>query len=140
MPQLQYRITADDRLHVRSYINDQIKFLTIEYNKDVDRSEAKKAWDELNEKKYTADQLQTWCDQYLSKAGWSKMRIAVRKRRQRWAQVDETKTITISVQAHNLLRQLAERDQVTFSEVLEKVLARNLANAQGAMARKRAPR
>lgn len=140
MPQVQYRITSEDRIHARFYIDDQLKSLMIEFKKDVERSEAIKAWQTINASKYTADQLQNWCDRFVSKSSWSKLRIAVRKRRQRWNRVDETKTVTISIQAYNLLRRISERDQATFSEVLEKVLARNLANAQGALARRRNPK
>ena len=75
--------------------------------------------------------LNSWCKKYLSDADRGKLKVAVRKRRERWRRGDEKKTITISAKAHKVLTQISKRDNVTFSQALENYLGKALNSARG---------
>ncbi len=83
-----------------------------------------RAFTESKGRKNKAESLNLWAEKYLSSEEWNKLKTAVRKRRQRWANDDDQKTVTISAKAHKLLSRIANRDEVTFSEVLEHYLAK----------------
>lgn len=141
MPRLQYRVTKDDYHHVRAYLSERMESVEIfkEGSQWNDWAAAREEFREFFQRS-SPDKLQRWCEQYLNEDTWAKLKTALRQRRRRWAKFEDLKTITISAKAHKLLQRLAERDGATFSEVLEKVLARNLANAGTAMARKQKSR
>ena len=67
-----------------------------------------------------ADSIEEW----LSSAQWTQLKNAVRAARRRQADLsrDPTKHVTLPHRAWLMLHELAERDEVTLSELIEKKL------------------
>ena len=109
------------------YLVDKLQTQLLEVALQLSSAEAKAEYFGIvhgGQRKGRAERLKAWCEKYLTKAEWLKLKSAVRKRRERWAMHDEVKTITISLKAHQLLSRIATRDNVTFSDVLERVLGK----------------
>ncbi len=131
MPRTKYQITADDCQHARFYLSGKLRNYDIEID---DYAKAEKDYQEATlakGRKKEAELLNAWAEKYLASEEWHKLKAAIRKRRQRWEHYGEQKTITISTKAHKLLNRIAERDQVTFSEVLEHYLSKAIRSSRG---------
>jgi len=135
MPRAKYQITEDDFQHASFYLSGRLRNYGIEFTDSVNSSKAERQYYEATEaksRKKKAESLNLWAEKYLSSQEWTKLKVAVRKRRQRWSTYDEQKTVTISAKAHKLLSRVAERDQVTYSEALEHYLAKAIRSSRGA--------
>lgn len=130
MPRAKYNITTDDFLHANFCLSGRLRNHTIEFDEDVSPLDAekdyRKAVDHKRPKKQQAELLNAWCEEYLSSVEWTKLKAAIRKRRERYDRFGDLKTVTISTRAHKLLSRVADRDEVTYSEVLEHYLAKAL--------------
>ena len=76
---------------------------------------------QIRNKPDKATALTDWCREVLSASQWSKLRSSVRKRRQRWQNFDTQLTITISRSAHAKIVRLANRDNVTIMQIVDRL-------------------
>src|SRR6266568_4249989 len=67
----------------------------------------------------TASKLQQWCDRFLDAAQWKQLHVVIRTTRR---DASQTRTVRLSTSASALLHDLAEREQLTLSETIEKYL------------------
>jgi len=116
------------------YIGDRLRNWRIDYieeahgdpegdfYKAVDQSKHKPAARVAN--------LNAWCEKYLPTEEWTKLKHAIRKRRQRDERYGEQTTVTISTEAHKYLSRVAERDDVTLSEAVEYYLGKAWSNTR----------
>lgn len=128
MARPKYTITAADVVHAGTYLANRLRNLDVRFGDDVSLRTAERAFTEavaVPRKEKRAVQVNAWCEKYLSSAEWATLKLAIRKRRERRVRTD-LKTVTISARAHDLLSKVAERDEVTYSEVLEKYLLKAL--------------
>ncbi len=126
MPRSKYKIIAEDVIHATEYITSRLQLLALDLG-DASSRTAKKAFDEAVEdrsKDERAFRLNDWCEKYLSSEEWTKLKTSIRKRRERKTRKGEIESVTISSKAYALLRKLAKRDNVTYSETLEKYLGK----------------
>ena len=140
MPREEYSITTDDENHATFYLGDRLRNRDLRFQDSDFYSSAESDFRTAVDKKTTQARiaaLNSWCKNYLSDADNRKLKVAVRKRRERWRRGDETKTITISAKAHKVLRQISKRDNVTFSQALENYLGKALNFARGTSNRRK---
>ncbi len=134
MPRDNYVITSDDEFHATFYLSGRLRNYGFKFRDSVSSAQAEgdyRAATSEKTKSARAGALNVWCERYLSKADWRRLKTAVRKRRERWRRSEETKTVTLSAKAHNLLTQVSKRDNVTFSQALEHYLSKVLNSARG---------
>jgi len=134
MPRPRYRITVDDFLHAEFCLSLRIRSFRIKFEKGVSSIDAQAEYDiavRTKEKRQRLELLNTWCEKYLGRAEWTKLKSAVRKRRERFRRCDDQKSVTITAKAHRLLLQLSKRDNVTFSEILEHYLGNAVNSNRG---------
>jgi len=133
MPRKKYCVADSDYTHARFYLADKLRNYGIQFAEEVSIVNASDEFFALTgdgERKGRANRLNSWCEKYLNGHEWRKLKTAIRKRRERWGHNNDTKSITISPEAHKLLSRIAERDNVTFSEVLESVLLKTANSAR----------
>ncbi len=143
MPRTKYQITADDCIHAELYLSRQLRNYEIEFRDDADLLNAESEYRDATsgrEKTSRAQHLNEWCEKHLTSADWNRLKSAIRKRRERTQHFDEQKTLTVSATSHYLLSKLAQRDDVTYSEVLEHYLSKALNSNRGRPPRRRQPR
>lgn len=143
MPRTKYVITVDDCIHAELYLSRQIRNYDIEFRDDADSLNAEGEYrDATSERKKAnrAKHLNEWCEKYLTSTDWSRLKSAIRKRRERMQHFDEQKTVTVSARSHDLLSKIAQRDNVTYSEVLEHYLAKALNSNRGRPSRRQRPK
>ncbi len=123
MPRPLFVITPSDYMHASEYVLNRLRLRKFELVDSVSHSQAEgrllSTLGSAAKSKEQAAKLQVWCEKHLSKKDWSDLKTSIRKRRQRWKQTESSKSITISNDVHALLSRLAERDGVTFNEVLK---------------------
>jgi len=68
----------------------------------------------------TAEQLQQWCDRCLEAAQWKQLHAVIRAARRNASH--QTRTVRLSTRASALLHDLADREQLTLSETIERYL------------------
>lgn len=127
MSRPKYQVTETDFTHACNYISSKLQNFEFELSEEASTTDAKTAYFEAvqsGSRKARSERLNAWCEKYLSSKEWRRLTAAIRKRRERWARHDQMKSISISSKAHKLLLKVAERDNVTFSDVLEFVLAK----------------
>lgn len=140
MPRTKYVITADDCIHAELYLSRRIRNFEIEFRDDTDSMNAEGEYQNAtNQRKNSkrAEQLNAWCEMYLTSTDWKRLKSAIRKRRERLQHLDEQKTVTVSARSHELLSKLAQRDDVTYSELLEHYLAKALNSNRGRPSKRR---
>ena len=129
MSRPKYAITAADVAHASDYLRPLLQTCSFELRTDVSYRVAERDFNaaiELRGKEERAIELNAWCEKYLTSSTWAKLKLSIRKRRERKTRRGETTTITITTQAGELLRKVSERDNVTYSETLEFYLAKAL--------------
>ncbi len=143
MPRTRYVITDSDCVHAFLYLSGRLRNYEIDFPDTVDSLLAESDFHDAGRasgiRRRTAG-LNAWCEQYLSSPDWQRLKSAIRKRRERAEHFDEQKSITVSARAHNLLSRIAQRDDVTFTEVLEHYLTKALKSNRGRPSRSRRPR
>ncbi len=119
MPPVRYRITRQDAPFAHTWIGGKLKN-DLDFPTEQSRAKALRAFSAGD-----AKSLNVWCEKYLSPKQWSQMRAAVRQFRSRMdRRNEERKTITISKKAWRYVTELAERDESTISDAMEKYLYR----------------
>src|SRR5215831_5890789 len=68
----------------------------------------------------TTEQLQQWCDRCLDAPQWKQLHAVIRAARRDASH--QTRTVRLSTRASALLHDLAEREQLTLSQTIEKYL------------------
>jgi len=68
----------------------------------------------------TAEQLQQWCDRFLDSTQWTQLQAVIRAARR---EASQTRTVRLSTRAYTRLHDLAVREQLTLSEIIERYLA-----------------
>lgn len=63
-----------------------------------------------------------WCIEYLTDADRAKLRTSLRKHRQRLHKRGNAAQVSLSVSAFDLLKKVASRENLNYSQVLEKYL------------------
>ncbi|HBE67755.1 MAG TPA: hypothetical protein DDW52_06360 [Planctomycetaceae bacterium] len=124
MPRPRYQITAADLTHARAYLESQLLQLTLDL-RELTHGEALDAVNGIlraGGKSTKTKKLNTWCETHLTTAAWAGLKASVRKRRQRFS--TETRSVTLSIRAHKLLKDAAERKGVTMSRIIEQRLGR----------------
>ncbi|MBN8600547.1 MAG: hypothetical protein J0M26_05935 [Planctomycetes bacterium] len=127
MARAKYTITDADFSHASSYISDKLQRFEFEFRSNCSSDDARTELFEIvhsSQRQGRAERLNQWGEKYLSSPDWLKLKVGIRKRRERRMRQDAVKTVTISAKAHRLLTKIAKRDGVTFSDVLEHLLAR----------------
>jgi macrodomain Ter protein organizer (MatP/YcbG family) len=125
MPRPRYTITEDDFQHAYFYLSDKVRTFKVDYVNDGLLSSPEREFVAVTKKKTSATKavaLNAWCEKYLSSAEWTKLKAGIRKRRERWEHHGQQKTLTVSSTVHSYLAKIAERDGVTYNEILEEVL------------------
>ena len=129
MARARYVITASDVNHalacLRWRLGSQTLLLrtALSNRKAIEHLEAITSMKPLEAR---AESLHQWCLDHLEESEWGPLKSAIRKRRQRKKNLGQTESITISKRSHELLKKVAKRDNVTFSEALERTLAKAL--------------
>jgi macrodomain Ter protein organizer (MatP/YcbG family) len=113
-------INDKDYHHARAYLSDRLRRYTI----NVDER-SRNAFFKIED----AEKLSKWIEKNLGVDDIERMRTAIRQRRMRANRTD-LRGIAISAKAHELLVEIANRDGVTFSDVLEDVLKRQANSAR----------
>ncbi len=119
----KYTITTSDVTHAKFYLSTRLLMqeLTEKASVEVAKEEFREAVD-TKDKDKRATRLNAWCEKYLDSGEWAKLKLAIRKRRERLGRHAELKTVTISSKAFELLAKISERDAVTYSDTLEHYL------------------
>lgn len=127
MARAKYTITDADYTHACGYIEDKLQKYEFGFCQQRSIDSARSDLFEIvhsSQRKGRADRLNEWCEEHLTSGDWLKLKVGIRKRRERWARHEQLKTVAISAKAHRLLAGIAKRDSVTFTEVLEHLLAK----------------
>lgn len=139
MPREAYSITTNDETHATFFLGDRLRNRDLRFQDSDFHASAESDFRNAVDKKTTHARiaaLNSWCKKYLSETDSRKLKVAVRKRRERWRRGDEQKTITISAKAHKVLTQISKRDKVTFSQALENHLRKALNSGRGSSNRR----
>lgn len=140
MARPKYEITAADVTNAKSYLQSKLRNYRIELGEDVSYYNAEQEFLKAGEEKRKekrAELVNAWCEKYLSSQEWYKLKLAIRKRRERLKRHNDLKTVTISARAFELLSKLATRDDVTYTEVLEHYLPKALNVGRGRAPKRR---
>ena len=123
----KFRITVDNLTQAARYLDGRLESLGL-IPRTMSVQEAIKVVTEIlisPRSDSAADRLQSWCDANLDAKSWPALQAAIRKRRQR-AHSDNFRVVTLSAKAYELLHRLANRDQVTLSDALQRTAERSL--------------
>jgi hypothetical protein len=121
MPRARYQFTAADVPVVHRWVQAKLRDPTW-----PQPTAAHTAREQLLHDQPTAPQLQQWCTQYLAAPQWAQLQAVIRAARR---DAGQTRTVRLSTRAHTLLHALAQREQRTLSETLERHLASVLATS-----------
>ena len=126
MPRSKYKITSGDVIHATDYVKSRLQLFALDLGDASSRTATKEFGDavDVRSKEERANRLNDWCEKYLSGTEWTKLKTSIRKRRERKARKGEIESVSISRKAYALLKKLSTRDNVTYSEALEKYLGR----------------
>jgi macrodomain Ter protein organizer (MatP/YcbG family) len=121
MARERYTITDEDLGFAVSYLSRKLKdgyWLSDDVSRET---KAERAYEKA---KRDAVTLTEWGEKWLSSSQWTQLKNAVRAARRRQADLsrDPPKHVTLSHRAWLMLHELAERDGVTLSELIEKKL------------------
>lgn len=126
MARQMYVISASDVVHAVHYLDGLLRNAGIQFADDVDPQEAVAEFQascEISSKSKRAASLNEWAEHYLDSNAWKRLKLAIRKRRERRTKGEEAgRSVTMSLKAHELLKRLAARDAVTLSAALEQHL------------------
>jgi macrodomain Ter protein organizer (MatP/YcbG family) len=129
MARPRYRITAADVVHAANYLKPLLQTFAFELRRDASYKTADREFFEAassKSKDERAEQLNAWCEKYLMAKTWGKLKLSIRKRRERKSRIGQLKSLSITSQAFDLIEKLAKRDQITYSEAIERHMGRAL--------------
>jgi hypothetical protein len=114
MPRPRYQIANDDVPIVHRWV--RAKFRETAWPRE---GASLTAWERFPLDHPTATQLQQWCDRCLDAAQWKQLHAVIRAARR---DANQTRTVRLSTRASVLLHDLATREQLTLSEIIERYL------------------
>jgi macrodomain Ter protein organizer (MatP/YcbG family) len=129
MARARYTITGADKRLAVQYLQRRIR----EEREHIERgfplyfahlegaAQAQRAIRAFGDAALKLEDLNAWVERYLSDAQRAQLQSAIRQGRRR-ARFPERKTLTVSSKAWRYLSDLAERDEVTLSAVIERYL------------------
>jgi uncharacterized protein len=123
----KYTITATDVFEAQDYLRDRLLTFNIKLDEQVSIRTAQREFEaaiDAKSKVERASSLNSWCEKFLNTSEWTKLKTCIRKRRERRSRIGEQRTVSISDKAFKLLKKIAKRDNVTYTETLEKHLGR----------------
>lgn len=135
MAKPSYQLNAADYVHARAYLSERMRRRDLDVSTRSQTILQKMPVGTGDER--LAEQLAEWCDKNLTGDDWEKLKAAIRKRRERSNRDGEVRSIAISAKAHSLLVEIAERDCVTFTDILEDVLSKAANSSRRIKPRKR---
>lgn len=114
MPRAKYRIrTEEDYESAKRWLVKKFEQVGWPNVEDARKAQARFMLVE------TPESLQAWCDRYLTAQQWKRIRDYIRAARRN---SDDYKSIKISANAWQILSDIAERDTLTYSDIIEKHL------------------
>jgi macrodomain Ter protein organizer (MatP/YcbG family) len=119
MARSRYKIGKEDLGFAVSYLSHKLR---TGYWISEDVSEETTAERSYREAMRDPITLTEWCEKWLSSAQWTQLKNAIRAARRRQADLrrDPPKHVTLSHRAWLMLHELAQRDGVTLSELIER--------------------
>jgi hypothetical protein len=111
MPRARYRIANTDIDIVHRWIRKRFR----NHHWPQDWPEIT-AWDRFPMERPTAQALQRWCDRFLDATQWKQLQAVIRAARR---DLGQHRTVRLSKNAHEILKQLATHDEITLSEVID---------------------
>ena len=128
MPRPKYRInnSTDYRIAIR-YLNQKLNDSGWIGRNPRTHGRAAVAYPD---QKRGFDNLNAWCEQWLSSDNWTQLKNAIRAERKRSSTLDreKPKNVTLSPKAHRILSELSKYDGLTMSEYIEKRLGQRWLN------------
>lgn len=127
MPNSTQELSVDDLSHAVGYLFDRVRLQAQSYQERGDAREIDSEFYALTSARRSqqkAADLTLWCSKNLTRTEWNRLRVAIRKRRERWSKFNDQKTIVVTAKVHRLLSTIALRDNVTFCDVLEALLVK----------------
>lgn len=115
MPRLRYQITDEDIAVVHRWAYAKLRDAAWPQPAVSQRARAAFPCEHP-----TALDLQKWCDTYLDMAQWGQLQAVIRAARRDGSQ---TRTVRLSTSVYARLHNLAEREQLTLSDVIDRYLA-----------------
>lgn len=119
-------LTADDVDFAVAVLLPKLQTFDLQLREAFSYKQATNALNEVSLLRPNGDRalaLFAWSEKYLEPTEWTKLKAAIRKRRQRKRRLGQTEVVTVSKKSHELLRKISKRDNVTYSETLEYYLA-----------------
>ena len=118
MARPRYQLTDDDVTVAHRWIRDKFRSAGVDWPKEYGSATA---YEKFPLENPTAKKLQAWCDRWLNAKQWQQLQAAIRSARR--DRQGNTRSISVSNKAHEILSTIGKREQLTFSEVIEKYLA-----------------
>lgn len=127
MARPKYQITSDDYFTARKWIDGKIKKHQLEFKGANDFMTAAEELEKIPYRhkvaKKAVEELQAWCEKYMSDRAWQQMKTTIRADRMRSSQQHgDKKQITLTNKAWCMLSTLSETENATLSQVIEKHL------------------
>jgi len=118
MARSRFTITRQDKTAALAYISNKIRD---PYWPSEDTTRQLKAERKYKDAKRELVTLNEWCEKWLDSAQWTQLKNAIRAARKRTADLsrDPPKSVTLSRQAWRIISDLATRDGVTLSTLIE---------------------
>jgi macrodomain Ter protein organizer (MatP/YcbG family) len=127
MARSRFTITQQDTAAALAYISNKLRD---PYWPSEDTTRQLKAEREYETAKREPVTINEWCEKWLNSAQWTQLKNAIRAARKRTADLSRNppKSITLSHTAWQIISDLARRDEVTLSALIENRLGREWGN------------
>ncbi len=116
MARHKYTITASDHWFARRWVEKKIANPTW-----LGDTRTFAAHQDFRQRRDIAEELNTWCELWMSAMEWTQLKNAIRTSRKRARGTDDV-SVTLSRYAWSILDFWAKREDCTLSEVIEKRL------------------
>ena len=118
MARSRFTITRQDKTAALAYITNKLRD---PYWPSEDTSRQLKAERKYKDEKRELVTLNEWCEKWLDSRQWTQLKNAIRAARKRTADMkrDPPKSVTLSRKAWRIISDLAKRDGVTLSALIE---------------------
>ncbi len=118
MARSRFTITRQDKTAALAYLSNKLRD---PYWPSADTARQVKAERQYKGAKRELVTLNAWCEKWLDSTQWTQLKNAIRAARKRTAdlQRDPPKSVTLSHKAWRIISDLAKRDEVTLSALIE---------------------
>ena len=123
MARSRFIITRQDKTAALAYISNKLRD---PYWPSKDTTRQLKAQRKYETAKRELVTLNEWCEKWLDSRQWTQLKNAIRAARKRTADLsrDQPKNVTLSRKAWRIISDLAKRDGVTLSALIENRLGK----------------